>query len=202
MIHPLKKSPQLTWPSSPLRTSTRRSWQSNKLECFKFAKGNWRDEQCRWSHDSSTKKFDRRTSHSGREVSRPAENIRGKSPTRYTSQCNPSEIQGKSEGPYDREKNYRNNFRNEQRPSSYGQERGYNGSKGGKGKGGRNYPMFPPPDNACQETVKTGSCTIRECQKYHGKSADDGAECFLKARGRPCPYVWSHKGCKGSHKAV
>ena len=63
---------------------------ANKMECFKFAKGNCRDEQCRWSHDGSNKNFDRRTSQSGREATRPADNIRGKSPTRYTSHHNPS----------------------------------------------------------------------------------------------------------------
>ena len=51
---------------------------ASKLECFKFAKGNCRDEQCRWSQDSSSKNSDRRTSQSGREATRPAENIRGK----------------------------------------------------------------------------------------------------------------------------
>ena len=154
-------------------------------------------------HDSSSKNFDRRTSQSGREATRPAENIRGKSPTRYTSHHNPSVIQGKSEGPYDRDKNYRNNFKNEQRPSSYGQERGYNGSKGGKGeKGNRNFASFLPPDNACQETAKTGYCTTKGCQKNHGKSANGGAECHLKPKGKPCPYIWSHRGCKDSHKAV
>ena len=60
MIHPQTKSSRLTWPAEDIYEQVMAIAEKNaasKMECFKFAKGNCRDKQCRWSHDSSNKKL-------------------------------------------------------------------------------------------------------------------------------------------------
>ena len=65
MIHHQTRSDLPTWPPSWVQTSTNKQWQlppksrMKKRKCFKFARGNCREEQCKYRHDESQSGMDK-----------------------------------------------------------------------------------------------------------------------------------------------